>query len=83
MGKTDTQEDSYHSVAAGLWLEGQEQEGRGFQPGPWTVEGLGEKEELPGPSFQRMGGSSPGREGREDLPEEGFGAWEEGGVSRY
>lgn len=34
------------------------------------LEGLGEKEELPGLSFQRVGRSVPGGEGREDLPEQ-------------
>lgn len=35
--------------------------------------GLGQKEGLPELSFQRMGRRSPGREGREDLPESGDG----------
>lgn len=58
------------SLAPQLWVEGHWQERKRFQPRACMLEGLGEKEELPGLSFQRVGRSVPGGEGREDLPEQ-------------
>ena len=58
------------SVAPQLWVEGQWQERKRFQRSAWLLEGLREKEALPGLSFQRMGRSVPGGEGREDLLEQ-------------
>ena len=51
-------------------MEGQWQERTRFQRSASLLEGLREKEALPGLSFQRMGRSVPGGEGREDLPEQ-------------